>query len=212
MSAEARELTPCSQSPCAATVGPDVCHEPIPITSGGTSRWPEQGVVWRFERTGHQAGQPFKDNEIPAMVESVQDAIEFAIANAPVDPDRIGMIGYSMGAYIAFFGDDANRRAVLQKVLEGDQIRMRLMSHPVPAPRANPRRIANWGPMLLGILCLGIGLVFAIGAFVDLDYMDANHLDTWPPTVIMEIGVAVILAVFGPWCLLHGIRAPGRQK
>ncbi len=82
------------------------------------------------------------------------------------------------------------------------------MSRPVPAPRAKPRRIANWGPMLLGIVCLGIGLVFAIGAFVDLDYMDANHLDSWPLTVIIEIGVAVILAVFGPWCLLLGIRAP----
>ncbi len=62
-----------------------------------------------FERTGHRAGQPFKDNAIPAMVESVQDAIEFAIANAPVDPDRIGMIGYSMGAYIAFFRGAATR-------------------------------------------------------------------------------------------------------
>jgi len=56
-----------------------------------------------FERTGHEPGQPFKDNEIPAMVEAVEDAIDFAVANAPVDADRIGMIGYSMGAYIAFF-------------------------------------------------------------------------------------------------------------
>ncbi len=54
-----------------------------------------------FERTGHHAGEALKDNEFPSMIESVHDAIEFAVANAPVDSDRIGMIGYSMGAYIA---------------------------------------------------------------------------------------------------------------
>jgi hypothetical protein len=87
-----------------------------------------------------------------------------------------------------------------------------LMPSPVPAPSANPSRIANWGPMLLGVVCLGIGVLFAIGAYVDVDFMDVNDLDRWPPSVIMEIGAAVILTVFGPWCLLHGIRSRGRQK
>jgi len=85
------------------------------------------------------------------------------------------------------------------------------LSKPVLAPAANPIRVANWGPMLLGVVCLGIGLWFAVGAFVDLDYMDVNHLDGWPPSVIIEIGVAMTLMCIGPWCLLHGIRSPSRR-
>jgi len=63
-----------------------------------------------FERTGHQVGEPFKDNEIPSMFEAVKDAIDFAVANAPVDADRLGMIGYSMGAHIAFFRSSRDPR------------------------------------------------------------------------------------------------------
>jgi hypothetical protein len=86
------------------------------------------------------------------------------------------------------------------------------MSKLVLAPAANPIRVANWGLMLLGVVCLGIGLSSAIGAFVDLDFMDVNHLNGWPASVIIEIGVAVILMGFGPWCLLHAIRSRGRHK
>jgi hypothetical protein len=45
------------------------------------------------------------------------------------------------------------------------------MSKLVLTPVANPIRVAHWGPMLLGIVCLGIGLWFAIGAFVDIDFI-----------------------------------------
>ena len=55
-----------------------------------------------FERTGHVASQPLQGKEITAFIEAVQDAIEFAAASGVVDVDRIGMIGYSMGAHIAF--------------------------------------------------------------------------------------------------------------
>jgi dienelactone hydrolase len=48
-----------------------------------------------FERAGHEAGQPFKDKAIMSMYDSVQDAVDFAVANAPIDSDRIGMVGYS---------------------------------------------------------------------------------------------------------------------
>jgi dienelactone hydrolase len=38
-----------------------------------------------------------------SFVEAVADGIEFGVASGIVDAERIGMIGYSMGAYIAFF-------------------------------------------------------------------------------------------------------------
>jgi hypothetical protein len=83
---------------------------------------------------------------------------------------------------------------------------MKLMAKPVLAPVAHPIRVANWGLMLLGIICLGIGLWFATGAVVDIDFMNANHLKRWSPHVITEIVVSMTLMGFGPWCLLQGIR------
>ena len=56
-----------------------------------------------FERTGHVVGRPFQGKEFMDLMQAVQDAIEFAVASGVVDQDRIGMIGYSMGAYFAFF-------------------------------------------------------------------------------------------------------------
>jgi carboxymethylenebutenolidase len=56
-----------------------------------------------FERTGHAVGQPFQAKEFMSWIEAVQDAIEFGVASGIVDADRIGMIGYSMGAHIAFY-------------------------------------------------------------------------------------------------------------
>jgi dienelactone hydrolase len=63
-----------------------------------------------FERTGHEVGQAFKDKEVKSLFESIQDAIDFAIANAPIDPDRIGVLGYSMGANAAYFCNSHNPR------------------------------------------------------------------------------------------------------
>jgi hypothetical protein len=80
------------------------------------------------------------------------------------------------------------------------------MPKPVLAPVAHPIRVANWGLILLGITCLGIGLWFATGTVVDIDFMNDNHLKRWPPQVITEIVVTIILMSFGPWCLLQGIR------
>ena len=55
-----------------------------------------------FERTGHVAGAALKDGELSAFVKAVEDGVEFGIASGIVDEDRIGVLGYSMGAYIAF--------------------------------------------------------------------------------------------------------------
>ena len=84
------------------------------------------------------------------------------------------------------------------------------MSTPVTARAAYPTRVTKWGLMLLGIVCLGIGLWFATGAFVDLDFMNVNHINGWPPSVIVEISFAVMLMAFGPWYTLQGIRSTVR--
>jgi len=88
---------------------------------------------------------------------------------------------------------------------------MSLMCNLDRAPAPNPGRIANWGWITLGAVCLGISLWSATGAIVDLDYRDVYQLDRWATSVIIEIGVAAILMVFGPWCLLHGIRSRRRH-
>ncbi len=56
-----------------------------------------------FERTGHVAGAALKDGEMSAFVKAVEDGVEFGIASGIVNEERIGVLGYSMGAYIAFF-------------------------------------------------------------------------------------------------------------
>src|SRR5262249_33791812 len=91
---------------------------------------------------------------------------------------------------------------------------MRLMARPVPAAVAHPIHAANWGLILLGIICLGLGLWFATGTVVEIDFMNDNHLRRWPPQVMTEIVVTMILMGFGPWCLLQGIRKSltGRYK
>jgi hypothetical protein len=86
------------------------------------------------------------------------------------------------------------------------------MAKPILVPEAHAVRVANWGLRFLGIVCLGIGLLFAIGAVVDLDFMIANHLNGWPPQVIIEIGIAMMLMGFGPWCLLQRIRATSTDR
>jgi len=55
-----------------------------------------------FERTNHIVGQSFRQQEFEALQEAVEDAITFAVASESVDENRLGMIGYSMGAHFAF--------------------------------------------------------------------------------------------------------------
>jgi carboxymethylenebutenolidase len=56
-----------------------------------------------FERTNHIVGQSFRQKEFEAFLEAVEDAIKFAVASESVDENRLGMIGYSMGAHFAFY-------------------------------------------------------------------------------------------------------------
>jgi H+/Cl- antiporter ClcA len=86
------------------------------------------------------------------------------------------------------------------------------MSDPVFAQAANPIRVARWSLILLGVVCLGIGVLYATAATVDLDFIDRNHLKTWPHQVLTEMSIAIIMMGFGPWCLLRGMRSPVRQR
>jgi len=56
-----------------------------------------------FEATAHVVGKPFGDKDIPAYLDAVHDAIEFAVASGVVDSERIGVVGWSLGSYLAFF-------------------------------------------------------------------------------------------------------------
>ncbi|MGP0064379.1 MAG: dienelactone hydrolase family protein [Isosphaeraceae bacterium] len=55
-----------------------------------------------FEKTNHTVGQPLQPKELQAFMESVEDAIKFGVASGIVVEDRIGIVGYSMGAHFAF--------------------------------------------------------------------------------------------------------------
>ena len=55
-----------------------------------------------FERTDHVAGKPVRGEDFTAFIKAVNDAMEFGATSGLVDPDRIAILGYSMGATIAF--------------------------------------------------------------------------------------------------------------
>jgi carboxymethylenebutenolidase len=56
-----------------------------------------------FEKNGHVVGKAFERDDIPSFLDATQDAIEFAAAHAAVDPERIGLVGLSLGSYLAFY-------------------------------------------------------------------------------------------------------------
>ncbi len=86
------------------------------------------------------------------------------------------------------------------------------MSKSVVGPAVDPIRLANWGPMVLGIVCIGISFWFAIRTLINLDFLLANHMDSWPIQVIIETGIAVMLMVSGSWSLLRGAWLSRRQR
>ena len=55
-----------------------------------------------FETNGHVVGAPFQTSDIRAYLESVRDAIDFAATSDNVDSERIGVMGVSLGSYLAF--------------------------------------------------------------------------------------------------------------
>ena len=55
-----------------------------------------------FERTKHVVGRNSSE-ETMVMIDVIKDATDYAASIAIVDPTRIGLVGYSMGSYLAFF-------------------------------------------------------------------------------------------------------------
>jgi dienelactone hydrolase len=55
-----------------------------------------------FDRTDHVVGQALGDGEYEAFQEATRDAVEFAAGRNEVDPERIGMFGFSMGSGLSF--------------------------------------------------------------------------------------------------------------
>jgi threonine/homoserine/homoserine lactone efflux protein len=85
------------------------------------------------------------------------------------------------------------------------------MSNSVLAAVVKPVRVGKWGLMLLGVVCLGVGLLSTIGTLVDLDIIFADNLNGWTRQVIVEIGMAVTLVGFGSWSLWRGSRSVTRH-
>ena len=56
-----------------------------------------------FDRTRHIVGRPFSSDDLTSYLQTIHDGIEFAVKSESVDPERIGFVGYSMGAYLAFY-------------------------------------------------------------------------------------------------------------
>jgi dienelactone hydrolase len=67
-----------------------------------------------FESTNHNVGEPTRPGEVESWNQAVKDAIAFAAESGVVDPERIGLFGFSLGAYLAFYqaGRDPRIKAV----------------------------------------------------------------------------------------------------
>ncbi len=60
-------------------------------------------VLHYFERTGTTQidGLPTIARNFPAWMKTLWDAVSFVATQPSVDPDRIGLLGFSLGAYLA---------------------------------------------------------------------------------------------------------------
>jgi carboxymethylenebutenolidase len=60
-------------------------------------------VLHYFERTGTMEidGLPTIARNFPAWMKTLWDAVSFVTRQPSVDPDRIGLLGFSLGAYLA---------------------------------------------------------------------------------------------------------------
>ena len=75
-----------------------------------------------FETTGHIVGKPFGRDDMTSYLDSVHDAIEFAVASGPVDPDRIGLMGAFHGIVPRVFPGGSRAED------QGDRLRLRILA------------------------------------------------------------------------------------
>src|SRR5207237_6389164 len=86
-------------------------HPCIPVRhgSGGLGQRTRpifRGVATDLARKGYCVPIPHlfdSGGDTKAYTEAVRNAVEFAAARRDVDPDRVGLFDFSMGAYSAFY-------------------------------------------------------------------------------------------------------------
>jgi dienelactone hydrolase len=59
-------------------------------------------VLHYFERTGHSWVSPHEiEQHFPAWLETLHDGVDFVSRQPGVDPNRIGLLGFSLGSYLS---------------------------------------------------------------------------------------------------------------
>jgi dienelactone hydrolase len=78
-------------------------------------------VLHYFERTGHSWVSPSQiEQHFPAWLETLNDAVTFAGDQAGVDRRRIGLLGFSLGAYLALaLATQDSRIAAVAEIVGG---------------------------------------------------------------------------------------------
>src|SRR5947209_6109921 len=70
-------------------------------------------VLHYFDRTGHTWVSPNQiEQHFPAWLGTLSDAVTFVGDQPGVDPQRIGLLGFSLGAYLALALATQDRRIV----------------------------------------------------------------------------------------------------
>ena len=98
-------------SPTTSAKGPAVIlvhgsggplHGVDPFAQQATAFGVNVFVVHYFERTGHSWVYPSQiEPHFPVWMETLKDAITFVAGQPGVDPSRIGLLGFSLGGYLA---------------------------------------------------------------------------------------------------------------
>jgi dienelactone hydrolase len=119
-------------------------------------------VLHYFDRTGHTWVSPSEiEQYFPAWLETLKDAVTFAGGQPGVDPHRLGLLGFSLGAYLALALATQDRRiAAVADIVGG------LAEHFVPDA-------ANLPPVL--ILHGGLDNVVPVARAQELERVLEQH-------------------------------------
>lgn len=78
-------------------------------------------VLHYFDRTGHTWVSPSQvEQHFPAWLETLKDALSFVAEQPGVDPHRIGLLGFSLGGYLALaLATQDSRIAAVAEIVGG---------------------------------------------------------------------------------------------